>query len=109
MPATATKVDVATLSPAEREATLRELLGENEYDSLMKLKAKSQTKEQKKAVKGRAKLICGLVKDAAVSDEDKAEFSDPYNAAKAEMGVIMDKALARATSLIEQEERTKAA
>ena len=43
---TATKIDVSSLSPAEREEVMRELLGADEYQNLMVLKAKSQTKEQ---------------------------------------------------------------
>ena len=101
---TATKIDVSTLSPAEREEVMRDLLGPDEYQNLMVLKAKSQTKEQKKVIKQRARTLVGLNKDVT----GDAEFSEPYNTAKAEMTTIFDRALIRAQTLIEQEEKAAA-
>lgn len=94
------KIDVSALSPAEREEVMRDLLGADEYQNLMVLKAKSQTKEQKKVIKLRARQLVGVVKDVA-GDE---EFSGPYNTAKAEMTTVFDRALIRAQTLIEQED-----
>ncbi len=102
---TATKIDVSSLSPAEREEVMRELLGADEYQNLMVLKAKSQTKEQKKVIKTRARQLVGAVKDVA----GDAEFSEPYNTAKAEMNTVFDRALIRSQTLIEQEEKAAAA
>lgn len=95
---------ITDASPAEREEMMKALLGD-QYDALMVLKAKSQTKEQRKAVKSRANQLLGRVKDV----EGEKEFVEPYNTARSEMTTIVDKALVRAGSLIEQEEAKKAA
>lgn len=104
MAATDIAKTVANASPAEREEFMRELLGADEYQSLMVLKAKSQSKEQKKAIKVRARGLVGLVKDVT----GDAEFSEPYNTARAEMNTVFDKAIIRAQTLIETEEAAAA-
>lgn len=94
---------ISDASPAEREEMMRALLGD-EYESLMVLKAKSQTKEQKRAVKVRAKQLVGLVKDV----KGETEFAEPYNTARSEMTTVMDRAIIRAQTLIEQEDKKAA-
>lgn len=93
-----TTVDVTKLSASEREDLLKNVLGDD-FENFMKLKAKSQSKEQRKAIKARARQLCGLVKDV----EGDSEFAEAYTAAKAEVDSVMDKAVARAQTLIDQE------